>query len=340
VAESYRTGYEYWLASNHLEKTSDAYRTRLFDAHGNPNDLPGYRVDALTDATIRFLAEPRTRPFFLFTSFLEPHHQNSIDDYPPPEGYRQRYSGRWTPPDLQALGGSTAQHLGGYFGMVKRLDEALGRVMDALISLKLHRNTIVLFTSDHGCHFKTRTIEYKRSPHESSIRVPCFLAGPGFKGGGEVQSLVSLVDLPPTLIGAAGLPIPETMQGKPVHELIGRQRSEGREDVFVQISESQIGRAVRSHRWKYAVKAPGVKGVNPRRKSAARYAESALYDLENDPHELRNLIGLPSHRQVADRMQRRLLEHIRTVEGKAPRIINARLAPGGHRVVQPEEIEE
>lgn len=57
-------------------------------------------------------------------SFLEPHHQNQRDDYSAPEGYAERYDGRWTPPDLAALGGSTSAHLGGYHGMVRRLGEA------------------------------------------------------------------------------------------------------------------------------------------------------------------------------------------------------------------------
>ena len=56
--------------------------------------------------------------------------------------------------------------------MVKKLDEALGRLLDALKGLKLADDTIVLFSSDHGCHVKTRNAEYKRSCHDSSIRVP------------------------------------------------------------------------------------------------------------------------------------------------------------------------
>ena len=81
------------------------------------------------------LTDIKTNPFYLFTSYIEPHHQNHLDDYPPPDGYRERYTGKWIPPDLAALGGSTHQHLGGYYGMVKRLDEALGRLLDALKSL-------------------------------------------------------------------------------------------------------------------------------------------------------------------------------------------------------------
>src|SRR6185436_9924148 len=103
-----------------------------------------YRVDALTDAAVRYVNTPRDQPFFLFLSFLEPHHQNSRDDYPAPEGYAERYRGRWVPPDLDALGGTTEEHLAGYCGMVKRLDEALGRIHDALEKSGQLDNTILL----------------------------------------------------------------------------------------------------------------------------------------------------------------------------------------------------
>ena len=118
VPESHRMGYDYWLALNVLEFTSDAYSTVMYDNDNNEVFLPGYRVDGQTDAIIRYVADHREDPFFLFTSYIEPHHQNHIDDYPPPDGYRERYAGKWTPPDLAALGGSTHQHLAGYYGMV------------------------------------------------------------------------------------------------------------------------------------------------------------------------------------------------------------------------------
>src|SRR5262249_52315102 len=151
VPKEDRGGYDYWLASNVLEFTSDAYDTNMYDGEGRKVHLPGYRVDAQTDAVIRYIDQHKDKPFFLFTSYIEPHFQNHTDDYPAPDGYRERYSGRWIPPDLAALDGSTHQHIAGYYGMVKRLDEALGRVQDALKSLGLERDTVVLFTSDHGC---------------------------------------------------------------------------------------------------------------------------------------------------------------------------------------------
>ncbi len=75
MAPGERGGYRHWLASNILEFTSGPFDTVVHDVDGRPVGLPGYRVDALTDAAIRYVATPRDDPFFLFLSFLEPHHQ-------------------------------------------------------------------------------------------------------------------------------------------------------------------------------------------------------------------------------------------------------------------------
>ncbi len=334
-----RGGYDYWLGANALEGTSDTYRCDVFDGENQPVRLPGYRVDALTDAAIRYIDDHKDRPFYLFLSHLEPHFQNHLDDYPPPEGYRERYTGRWIPPDLAVLGGSTHQHLGGYWGMVKRLDEAFGRLMDALISLGLRENTIVLFTSDHGCHFKTRNDEYKRSCHESSIRVPTMFCGGPFESGGQLRQLVSLIDLPPTLLDAAGIDVPPEMQGRSILPLLGRPKADWPDDLFIQISEATVGRAIRTHRWKYGVYAPDK--VGSKDPGSDRYVEQYLYDLESDPHELRNLIGMESHRAVAERMRQRLLARMAEA-GEAPAVIepSGESQPHKQRRVTPQEIEQ
>lgn len=337
VPEPERGGYEYWLAANLLEFESRPYETILYDNENKPVKLPGYRIDALTDAAIRYIDDHQKgiledEPFFLFISYLEPHHQNHIDDYPPPPGYREKYQGRWIPPDLAALGGSTHQHIGGYFGLVKRLDEALGRLLDALKSLRVEDNTIVLFTSDHGNHFKTRNSEYKRSCHEASIRVPTAIIGPGFNGGGRINQLVSLIDLSPTLLDSANISIPDQMTGRSLLSLTRDETVDWPDDVFIQISESQIGRAVRTSRWKYSVSAPNKKGW-VLEKDSDIYEEEFLYDLEADPHELANLIGLDSHQEVAAVLRKRLLKYLGDVEGATPEIVPAPSRPGGQRFV-------
>jgi len=216
--------------------------------------------------------------------------------------------------------------------MVKRVDEAFGRICDALQSLELRENTVVAWASDHSCHFKTRNDEHKRSPHDSSIRVPLALGGGPFEGGGRISKLVTLLDLAPTLLDGCGLPIPDSMQGRSLLPLVrGDQaaRENWRDEVFVQISESQVGRALRTPRWKYAVSAHRLSGMT--HFGAEHYLEDALFDLQTDPYELSNLIGLDTFRPIAAEMRARLLERIREVEGGAPRIDVERSHPAGQR---------
>lgn len=116
--------------------------------------------------------------------------------------YAERYLDHWVPPDLKALGGASARQLPGYYGLIKKLDEALERIDDALISLDLEENTIGFFISDHGCHFHTRIGYDKRSGHESSVRIPCMAKGPCFNQGGQIRRLFSLVDVAPRIVDA------------------------------------------------------------------------------------------------------------------------------------------
>ncbi|MEQ8675113.1 MAG: sulfatase-like hydrolase/transferase [Aggregatilineales bacterium] len=309
VLEHERGGYAYWLASDILEFTSDGYDTVVFDNDNNPVKLPGYRVDALTDAAIRYINSHQDDPFFLFVSYLEPHQQNHRDDHPAPFGYQDRYtSNTYIPPDLAALGGSTHQQIGGYYGMVKRLDEALGRLIDSLFSLGILDDTIVLFTSDHGNHFKTRNDAYKRSVHDASIRVPAAIIGPGFNGGGRIQNMVSLIDLPPTLLDAVGIAVPDHMQGHSLLPLIKKETLNWQEEIFVQVSEAEVARAIRTKRWKYGVTAPDADPIHD--SGSKEYIESYLYDLMADPYELDNRVGSTAHRDVADKLMSRLVERM------------------------------
>lgn len=313
-----RGDYRYWRAANLLEFSSGPYDTVLYDEAGQSRRLPGYRVDAITDEAIRFVHAHRDRPFFLFISFLEPHHQNVPGNYPAPDVYRDLYQGRWIPPDLAALGGDVHQHAAGYYGMVKRLDEAFGRLRDALKSLDLSDDTMLVYTSDHGNHFRTRNDEYKRSPHESSIRIPLLAGGGPFRRGGRVRELVSLVDLAPTLLDAAEIPPTTPFSGRSAMPLVRRSAASWRDAVYVQVSESQVGRAVRTSRWKYAVAAPDADGWH--QPYADHYVESLLYDLDADPYELTNLVTSPSHRAIREELRTVLLDAIQEAGEPRPRI--------------------
>ena len=307
-----RGGFDYWLASNELEFTSDAYQVTVFDSKEHAVHLPGYRSDALTDAAVRYISDQAAsdKPFLLFVSYIEPHQQNSRDDYPAPDVYKDTYRDQWKPPDLANLSSVAPKDpdcadrcLPGYLGMIKRLDECLGRVLDTLKSLNMDDDTIVIYTADHGNHFKTRNSEYKRSCHESSIRIPGAIQGPGFDGAGPIKELVSLIDLPPTMLAAAGLDVPPKMMGRAVGDLVKGTITDWNDDVFVQISETQTGRAVRTARWKYCIDSSS---HVTNEAHSEQYVEQYLYDLEADPYELTNLAGQPTHVDVAAEMQERL----------------------------------
>lgn len=327
-----RGGYQYWLAADLVEFCSEEFNTVLFDNDGNPVTLPGYRVDATVDAGIRYIDEHKEEPFFLFLSLLEPHFQNTRDDYPAPPGYAEQFTGRWMPPDLATLGGTAHRQLGGYYGMVKRIDEAFGRMLDALKSLDLDDNTIVVYASDHGCHFKTRNGEYKRSGHDASARIPMAAIGPGFTGGGCRKDMMSLVNLSPTILDAAGIDVPEGIDGISYMPVLRKETENWPDDVFIQISESEIGRAVRTHRWKYGITATS--GDPFEDKSAMEYRDSYLYDLYADPWELDNLIDVPEYCGVIERMEERLLAKMEGAGEPRPKIfrVEKQRATEGRRV--------
>lgn len=309
-----RGGYkDFWLASDVLEFTSHGDGGYLFDGDMQKVEFEGYRVDCLTDFALEYLrTRNRAKPFFLFLSYLEPHHQNDHNRYEGPDGSKERF-GRFDPPtDLSSLDGDWPDQFPDYLGCCASIDSNIGRIRADLQKLGLSDNTIVFFASDHGCHFRTRNKglggnnydDYKRSCHEASIHVPLIACGGSFQGGKRIKELVSLIDIPPTILSCAGIPKPEAMKGRSFKELAEGDSESWRNEVFLQISESQVGRALRTERWKYSVRAPGKSGVED--KESDLYVEDFLYDLKEDPHELNNLVRDSSYAGVRQELAQTL----------------------------------
>jgi uncharacterized sulfatase len=310
-----RGGYkDHWLASDVLEFTSHGYDGYMFNADMEKVEFEGYRVDCCTDFALDYL---RTRdldkPFFLFLSYIEPHHQNDHNRYEGPEGSKERFADFEVPGDLVDTEGDWRENYPDYLGCINSLDHNFGRIRDQLEEMGIADNTLIVVTSDHGSHFRTRNSEYKRACHEGCVRVPMILYGPGFEGGQVVDELASLIDLPPTLLAAAGLDVPEYMRGRPLQEVTSGEPEDWPDEVFIQISESHVGRALRTHRWKYSVRAPDKQGG--RDPDSETYVEDFLYDLEADPHERNNLVRDPDYADVRARLGARLKQYIAEVEG-------------------------
>lgn len=324
VPPAARGGYdEWWTAADMLERTSTPFEGYVWDAANRKVSFNKYRPDAMTDLAVDFIREKKSAPFFLFLSQLEPHHDIQVNAHVAPPGYAERYrDSYWTPPDLTPYPGDWKSQLPPYYGAVARLDESFGRIQQELKDQGLDRNTIVVFTSDHGSHFRTRNTEYKRSCHEGSIRVPLVFAGPGFEAGRVVDRLVSLVDVPPTILAAAGIEAPREMQGRSLLEL-ARGRSAGwRDEILVQMRTEALQRAIRTERYKYCIFDPGNRNQNE--PHSLNYTERYLYDLRGDPHEHVNLIGRPQYRKIATELGERLIARMKEIGEPAPKIATTR----------------
>jgi len=320
VAAAHRGGFlDLWEGANALEFTSHAYEGDLFDNDGKPIHFSGqYRTDFMTGRAQRFLRSVKS-PFLLTLSYLEVHHQNDSDTYEPPKEYKGRYPNPFIPPDLRPLPGSWPSQLSDYFACVAKMDETVGAIRQTLADTGLDKNTILIFTSDHACHFKTRNAEYKRSPHESSIHIPLIVEGPGFNRGLQIQELVSQVDLMPTLLESAGVPVPAGVQGHSWLPLLDRRTEGWRNEVYFEMSEFVTGRGLRTPQYTYAVAAPKVPGWQAV-PSAEKYIEYMLYDLNADPYQHVNLAGRAPYQQIAADLRRRLQARIQEAGGVSPAI--------------------
>jgi arylsulfatase A-like enzyme len=320
VPPQHRGGFsDLWEAANELEFTSHAYEGALYDNDGKAINFSGqYRTDFMTERANRFLRSAKG-PFFLTLSYLEVHHQNDSDTFDPPKEFAHRYPNPFIPPDLRPLPGSWPSQLSDYFACVAKMDETVGEIRRTLRETGLEKNTIVVFLSDHSCHFKTRNAEYKRSPHDSSIHIPLVMCGPGFNRSMQIAELVSQVDLMPTLLQAAGIAIPATVQGHSMLPLLDRKTEGWRNEVYFEMTEFVTGRGLRTPQYTYAAaapKTPSWKAVP----SADRYVEYAHYDLYADPFQHVNLAGRATHKEVADQLRARLLTRIREASGATPAV--------------------
>lgn len=313
--------YQYWRAADCLEFTSHGYDGYVFDGDGNKIDFTGYRADCINDFALEFLDKrEKDKPFFLFVSQLEPHQQNDRNRF---EGYKEtieKYKDYPLPDDLTFLKGDYKEMYPDYISAINRLDYNVGKLVAKLKQQGIYEDTIIIYTSDHGCHFKTRNMEYKRSCHESSIHTPLIIKGGGFEGGKRDNRLVSLIDLPPTMLSMAGIKTPPNFKGYDLTKETDDPETR-RKCVFMQISESQCGRAVRTDRFMYSVK-----DLNPTgylHENSKVYFEDYLYDLKKDPIEKHNLVKDPKYAHVRRELKYLLLEEIRKAREEAPVIFPA-----------------
>ena len=330
VPPALRGGYNgFWRAADVLEYTSHGYDGYVFDEDGKKREFQGYRVDCLTDMALEFFdSYDGSKPFFMTISHIEPHHQNDHKHFEGPKGSKELYQDCPIPPDLAALEGDYKSEYPDYLGACASLDSNLGKVIAKLRAKGLYENTVIIFLSDHGCHFKTRnkdkhfngSDDYKRTCHDSALHVPLVISGGAFHGGIHETELVSTGSVPKTILAVAGIDVGDQMILENLLDVVQHKEPDRSNCVFVQISESRVGRAIRTADYLYAVYAPGQDGF--RVPASNCYADDFLYDLKADPNQLCNLVGDASYATVRNVLRAQLLDCIEEAEGYRPTIVD------------------
>ncbi len=276
---------------------------------GRPSAMPErlFRDTFYAEEAVRFLREHKDRPFCLWASFFMPH-----TPLVPLRKYWDLYEGTNIElPErvLNALETGFHGHLvrakergwyqqtdeelrdaiRGYYGNVSQMDANVGRVFDTLRELGLDKNTVVVYTSDHGEMAGAHRMWTKHNMYEQSVRVPLIVRTPDHAGGGTAREhIVEQVDLLPTLAELCGLDAPGGLDGRSFAASVRGERHAAREFAYSEYyfcrrvftaDDRFVGRPpiimVRTDRWKF---------------NYLSWERSELFDLENDPGEFRNAI--------------------------------------------------
>lgn len=306
-----RHGFEHWAAYN---CSHDYFRPeKWYRDAPEPVIIEGYEPEVQTTEALDFIATRDDRPFCLVLSWGPPH-----DPYPMvPERYRQRYDPERLTlrPNVRPLhpaseplarGLEPRRTLADYYAAITGLDEQVGRLLDALAEAGLNENTIVVFTSDHGDQLWSHGRMKKQQPFEESIRVPLICRWPGrVPAGRRTGALFSTVDLAPTLCGLAGVAPSKGLQGTDRSALVLGDDSSGAEAILLMdlivADESRVQglpewRGLRTARYTYA-----------RRQDREPWV---LFDNDEDPYQLTNLVEAASSAAIRDELARELDERL------------------------------
>jgi arylsulfatase A-like enzyme len=289
-----RQGFAYWAAN---ECDHRHFRPTYFRDTDRPVTEDRFEPEVWTDRAVEFLKQTRDDPFFLVVSMGPPH-----DPYGAPDRFMRLYDpAKLTlrPNWVEGVPGAGRKEIAAYDAAITAVDEQVGRLLRALDDLGRAEDTIVVVTSDHGDMLGSHGQRLKRKPWEESIRVPGLVRYPAkVKAGRTSEALLTHVDLAPTLLALCDLPVPKAMQGSDLSGVVLGTADRGPDSAFFQIFVPFAGditprpwRGVRTDRFLYA------------RTEAGPWL---LYDLADDPYELKNLADDPAHSTLRERMEAKL----------------------------------
>ncbi|HWN66630.1 MAG TPA: sulfatase [Haliangium sp.] len=304
-------------------------------AQGTRLKMRGHADDVVGDQALAFLrGRPTDRPFCLLYQFKSPHRTwkpaarfaSAFADVaiPVPRTFEDRLAGRpealrraemalvdmpdyrdrvpaSLPPEERKR--RNLEHMvKDYYRVLLSVDENVGRVLDFLDEHGLGENTIVVYTSDNGFFLGEHGLYDKRLMYEPSIRVPLLVRYPArLRSRVDTRHMVLNVDVAPTLLELAGVPVPPALHGRSLAPLLAGAGVAWRDAFLYEYHEYPAGHCVRKHR-----------GVRTARWKLIHFFEQPeeweLYDLQRDPDETRNLAGQRDHARTVQSLRARMAE--------------------------------
>lgn len=330
--DSPRPGFDHWVA---LKGQGEAIDPNL-NIDGVRETVHGYVTDILTDFSLKFIERKRSSPFLLYLSHkaLHPNILQRNDGstaaigeggFIPADRHKGMYANEifsrrpnaFIPPldkpalarkvgELPALGretGTSETTIRERAEMLMGVDEGLGRILDVLKSKGELDNTVIVFTSDHGYWYGEHGLnDERRLAYEEGIRIPLLIRYPqAIPPRTRRDEMVQSIDLAPTLLELAGLTPGGHIQGRSLLPLFKGNFNGWRTTILIEYYSDTVFprivkmgyRALRNERYKY-IQYVDLQGMDE------------LYDLQEDPYELHNLLDDPSSSDVVVRMKKEL----------------------------------
>ena len=325
-----RPGFDAWLSF----KGQGTYFDPELNIDGQRRRVEGYTTDLITDRAVSWIGQRSDRPFLAFVSHKAvhnprrpaPRHEKAYEnaDYPLPASYHDSYDGK---PAWQKARRASRTGVDGRFPdrnfsslthfaqqtarTVASVDDGVGKILEALEAAGKLEQTVVIFAGDNGFFLGEHGFLNKRAMYEESIRIPFLVRYPKLINPGTTIAPMTLnIDLAPSLLDLSGVEVPAEMkmQGLSwVPLLRGREEELRTSWLYEYFYEPRFAptptmQGVRTTRWKY-VRYPNIQETDE------------LYDLENDPTEMRNLAAAPAARSQLDFMRQELYRLLRESQG-------------------------
>ena len=314
IPKDERLGFEYWRGCNCNHQYLDAWYD---DDENHRYKISGYEPIKQTDLALEYLEKTNNKPFFLSLCYGPPH-----DPYfDLPEGAKEHFAEKdillrenaidQKAQDMALRGKDLRELYAGYYAQISQLDIQIGRILKWVRQSGHEKDTVVIYTSDHGDMLGSHGFANKQLWYEESARVPCVFYGPGLEPG-KRNSPFSLIDLAPTIAGLCGLEM-SGVDGCDLSSCVKSAGGKAQEYVYfysyvpchqASMRKVKSWRAITDGRYKLV--------------ADDRRQVRGFFDLSEDPLEMNDLKDSGEKRETIVRLQKALDREVKRHDGYKP----------------------